>query len=80
MQSRRWSMIEALTNILVGVVISFVSQVVIFKAMGIKVSIQENVTMTAYFTVISLVRSYYLRRMFNRLTPKTIDKSLVIEV
>ena len=74
MQSKKWSMIESLTNVVVGVVVAFISQLVIFWFMNIEVSISANLTMTGYFTLISLVRSYMLRRFFNRLAFKGIDK------
>jgi len=57
--------VEAVANVLVGIVISFISQVIIFKYYGIAVPTAVNVQMTLYFTLISLVRSYALRRFFN---------------
>jgi hypothetical protein len=67
-------MIESFTNVVVGVVVAFVSQLVIFWFMGIEVSVSANLAMTGYFTLISLIRSYALRRFFNRLASKGIDK------
>jgi len=64
-QSRKMSAIESTTNIVVGVIIALISQVIIFKLYGIPVSIKQNIEMTAYFTIISFVRSYLLRRIFN---------------
>lgn len=70
MQSKLGSALEAVANVLVGVAVSFVSQLIIFKAYGIEVSMYTNIQITGYFTLISLVRSYVLRRLFNRLHAK----------
>jgi len=65
-QSRRHSAAEAANNITVGYAVSLVAQVLIFPLFGIHASIGENVLIGAAFTVVSLIRSYTLRRMFNR--------------
>lgn len=65
MQSKRMSLIETLTNIGVGLVISFLAQLILFPHYGIHVSIVDNVELTIFFTVISIVRSYSIRRIFN---------------
>lgn len=67
MQSRRWSLIEALTNVCVGFLISLVAQLLIFHFHGIELSLGDNVAITGYFTVISIIRSYALRRVFARI-------------
>ena len=64
-QSRKGSLIEACTNIAVGFVISLISQLTIYPLYGIHASIETNVQITIWFTVISLARSYGLRRLFN---------------
>jgi hypothetical protein len=65
MQTRLMSLVETMTNILVGLVISFLSQIVIFKVYNVSLSTQQNVEITLYFTIISILRSYALRRFFN---------------
>ena len=66
-QSKVMSLVESLTNVAVGILVSFASQLVIFKAYGIHIALADNVMMTLWFTVISVVRSYALRRVFNGL-------------
>lgn len=66
-QSKRMSAVESATNIAIGVVIALISQIVIFKLYDIPVNFKQNVEMTAWFTLISFVRSYILRRLFNKL-------------
>ncbi len=65
MQSRRMSMIEVATNIAIGLVVSFISQIVIFKLYDIHISVTQNIEITIWFTVISIIRSYLVRRWFN---------------
>ena len=65
------SLVETMTNILVGLVISFLSQIVIFKIYGVHLSTQQNVEITLYFTIISILRSYALRRFFNSIRRTT---------
>ena len=64
-QSRLGSLIEALVNIMIGYVVAISSQVVVFPLFGIYVPLSTNLWIGAWFTVISLVRSYVLRRWFN---------------
>ena len=66
-QSRRMSAAESVANVAVGYGIALITQVVVFDALAIPVSLGQNLCIGAVFTVVSLVRSYLLRRMFNRL-------------
>ena len=66
MQSRLGSLVESLTNVAVGLVISLLSQIVIFGAYGIHLTLGDNVMITVWFTVVSVVRSFAIRRYFNR--------------
>ena len=66
MQSKRRSLIESCANIAVGMGVALGSQYLIFPWFGIHVGHRAHIMITVYFTVISLVRSYVLRRMFTR--------------
>ena len=70
MQSRAQSMIEAVTNVLIGYFVAVVSQIVIFPMFGIYVGMADNLLIGLYFTVVSLVRGYFVRRLFNRVLSK----------
>lgn len=65
-QSKRQSLIEAITNTTVGFGISLLSISIILPLMGFETSTGQNITLTVYFTLISIVRSYILRRIFNK--------------
>jgi len=66
MQSRRHSLIESVANIAVGLGVAFLTQIIVFPWFGIHVDTEVHVSITLIFTVVSLVRSYILRRLFNR--------------
>jgi len=68
MQSKVGSFIESLINILIGFGIAFGSQILIFPLYGVHIPIHDNIMITVWFTLISIVRSYTLRRVFNRIT------------
>lgn len=64
-QTRLGSLIEAIVNVLIGYWISVTAQHFIFPLFGYHVSLQHNLIIGGVFTVISIVRSYGLRRFFN---------------
>ena len=67
MQSRWMSLMEATTNIVVGYGLAVLTQMLVFPLFGLRVSLGENLGIGAAFTVVSLVRSFALRRAFNAL-------------
>jgi hypothetical protein len=67
MQTRKFSWIEAITNTVVGFVVSFLIQIVIYPAMGIPVRFSQNIIITCVFTIASILRGYLIRRLFNKL-------------
>ena len=64
-QSKTMSMVEAVVNTAVGLVVAMLATAAICKAYGIPMSWENNVIITFWMTVISVVRSYILRRVFN---------------
>ena len=68
MQSRWMSLVESATNIVVGFGLAVLTQVLVFPLFGLSVSLSENLGIGAVFTVVSLVRSFALRRIFNGLS------------
>ena len=65
MQTRRFSFLESLVNVGIGYGVAVLTQVVVFPLFGIRVPLRDNLTIGAVFTVISIVRSYTVRRVFN---------------
>jgi hypothetical protein len=70
MQSKTHSMIESITNVVVGYLVALMSQIIIFPFFGIHATIRDNLMIGLWFTVISIIRSYVLRRIFNHATEK----------
>lgn len=69
MQGKRHSIVEALCNTGSGFVIAyFFGQFIVYPLLGVKVSASENFWSTCIFTVVSIVRSYVWRRLFNKNT------------
>jgi len=65
MQSRTMSLIEAVANVLVGYGVAVATQAVVFPLFGLHASLDQNLAIGLIFTVVSLARSYALRRIFN---------------
>jgi hypothetical protein len=65
-QSRLASAIESLANVAIGFGISWAATLVVLPAAGVAVNAAQGFWITCAFTVISLARSYLLRRLFNR--------------
>lgn len=63
-QSRLMSFVEAITNVVVGFLLSLVTQMVVFPLLGLSASLSDNLILGVIFTAVSLLRSYTLRRMF----------------
>ena len=66
-QSRLMSLVESITNVVVGYGVAVVTQILIFPVFGLHTTLAENLKMGAVFTVVSIARSYLLRRLFERL-------------
>jgi hypothetical protein len=66
MQPRRLSLIESLVSTFIGLVISFVIQLIIYPVMNIPVRLEQNIIITLVFTAASIGRGYIVRRVFNR--------------
>ena len=66
MQSKTMSLVETLVNIGIGLIVSLLSQLVIFKAYGIALDFHQNLEIVGWFTAVSIVRSYCVRRAFAR--------------
>jgi hypothetical protein len=66
-QSRLMSLVESLANVLAGYGVAVATQMLVFPLFGLAVTITENLLIGLIFTVVSIVRSYALRRGFEAL-------------
>ena len=63
-QSRAMSLVEAVANVVVGYGVAVVTQILIFPIFGLHTTLAQNLQMAALFSIVSIVRSYVLRRLF----------------
>ncbi len=70
-QTRRASLTESLLNVAIGYGVALAAQAVIFPAFGVYLSIGEHAAIGGWFTLVSIVRSYTLRRVFNWLSVRS---------
>lgn len=64
-QTRLGSLIEALINVAIGFGINFAANLVILPLIGFQISMGQNLFIGVLYTVISVARSYVVRRWFN---------------
>lgn len=67
-QLKKHSLIESLVNVAAGYGVAVGSQIVIFPLFGVHITLRDNLYIGLFFTIVSIVRSYALRRIFNRIT------------
>ena len=69
-QSRRHSLIESVTNVAIGYGVALGSQLIIFPVFDIHIPLSDNLLIGLWFTGISIVRSYAVRRWFTHRTER----------
>ena len=69
-QSRAMSAVEAVANVLVGFGVAMIAQATVFPLFGFHAQPSEHLAIAGIFTVVSVVRSYLLRRCFDALLRK----------
>ena len=74
MQTRKGSLLESVVNVAIGYGVALLSQIVVFPIVGVQASLKQNVTTGLFFTGISVLRSYTVRRLFNRLKLFTVPR------
>ncbi len=63
-QSRLMSLVESVANVIVGYGVAVVTQILIFPVFGLHTTLGQNLAMGGVFTIVSLARSFMLRRLF----------------
>jgi hypothetical protein len=66
-QTRLGSLIESWANVAIGFGINWSANMLIFPLFGFHISASQAFHVGVIFTVISVIRSYMLRRMFNKI-------------
>lgn len=63
-QSRLMSLVESVANIIVGYGVAVITQILIFPVFGLHTTLVQNLTLGGLFTIVSITRSFALRRVF----------------
>jgi hypothetical protein len=66
-QSRRASLAESALNIAIGFGVSLIAQITFLPLLGVSIDVHQNLAFAVIMTMISLGRSYLLRRLFEAL-------------
>ncbi len=64
-QSRKHSLFESITNVVVGFSISVLANWIVMPWFGLSTTWAQASGIGAVLTVVSIVRSYWLRRLYN---------------
>ena len=64
-QTRLRSPTEAIINVVIGFAINFTANMLIFPLFGFHITARDNLLLGVIYTVISVARSYCIRRWFN---------------
>ena len=70
MQNRLNSFIESVVNVIIGFLINFIANIYILPLFGFNITISQSIQIGLIFTLISIIRSYLIRRWFNKVIIK----------
>lgn len=73
MQSKLGSFIESLVNVLIGYGVAVVAQKYVFAIVGIHISWNTTFVIGFWMTIISIIRSYLIRRLFNKFITRKLN-------
>ncbi|CAB4198339.1 hypothetical protein UFOVP1309_73 [uncultured Caudovirales phage] len=65
-QTKFMSIFETCTNTFIGYMVAVCSQIIIFPLFNIQIPLADNFLIGLWFTFISILRGYFLRRLFNK--------------
>ncbi len=65
-QSKKNSAIEVIVNVGSGYFVGILVQMLIFPFFDLNVNLIDNAIITLIFTIASMIRGYYIRRLFNK--------------
>ncbi|TAN63175.1 MAG: hypothetical protein EPN20_10145 [Magnetospirillum sp.] len=65
-QSRRMSLAEAIANVVIGYILAVATQMAVFPLFGIHIAMSDDLAIGGIFALVSLLRGFVLRRVFER--------------
>ena len=66
--------VEAVANVMVGYGVAVLTQLAVFPLFGLNASLGDNLAIGGMFTVVSIVRSFTLQRLFEANRIRTVRK------
>jgi len=66
-QLRAMSQVESIATVLVGYGVAVVTQMLVFPVFGLQTTLAQNLKLWLVSTVVSIARSFTLRRVFEAL-------------
>ena len=66
-QTKQQSLIESASGTAIGLIFSFIIQIIMYPILEIPVSINQSLLLTSVFFIASIVRGYFVRRLFNKI-------------
>ena len=70
MQNRLNSFIESIANVIIGFLMNFIANIYVLPLFGFNITISQSIQIGLIFTLISIIRSYLIRRWFNKVIIK----------
>ena len=64
-QTRRCSLLEAVVNVAIGFGVSVAANLLVLPLFGFVVTLSDSLGIGLLFTMLSIARSYCVRRLFN---------------
>ena len=64
-QTPTQSAVESVVNVAIGYVVSLAANATILPLFGIAISLSDNLAIGSIYTIVSIARSYCVRRAFN---------------
>ncbi len=77
-QSRTMSLVEAIANVAIGYGVAVATQIMIFPVFGLNTTLAQNLKLGGLFTVVSIVRSFAIRRQFEAIRVRRAERETVI--
>lgn len=67
-QSKKWSTIESIIQVVVGYWIAIGVQLIVFPLFDMQITIGEHLSIGIIMLIVSFTRAYIIRRIFDRYT------------
>lgn len=80
MQSKKGSIAEAIVNTFIGYLVTLICSPLIYALAGVKLSAGTMNYIVIMFTILSVLRSYIIRRFFNKIILRAINRVSVNKI